>query len=126
MNSRLKEIDMIVDSMIPNDYINVLIKKYKLEDYDYIKTVEDFSVLRLRGSMKYINKVDKKLRNGGLLIKIFQQNGKWIAIIKQYNKNYYISFDANYIFYVNCKQELVRDWAECFVTECEKGLYNIE
>lgn len=126
MNDRLKEIDMIVDSMIPNDYINVLIKQYKLEDYDYIKTVEEFSVLRLRGSMKYINKVDKKLRNGGLLIKIFQQNGKWIAIIKQYNKNYYISFDANYIFYVNCKQELVRDWAECFVTECEKGLYNIE
>ena len=126
MNDRLKEIDMIVDSMIPNDYINVLIKKYKLEDYDYIKTVEEFSVLRLRGSMKYINKVDKKLRNGGLLIKIFQQNGKWIAVIKQYNKNYYISFDANYIFYVNCKQELVRDWAECFVTECEKGLYSIE
>ena len=126
MNSRLKEIDMMVDNMIPNDYINILIKKYKLEDYDYIKTVEEFSVLRLRGSMKYINKVDKKLRNGGLLIKIFQQNGKWIAVIKQYNKNYYISFDANYIFYVNCKQELVRDWAECFVTECEKGLYSIE
>ena len=126
MNSRLKEIDMMVDNMIPNDYINILIKKYKLEDYDYIKTVEEFSVLRLRGSMKYINKVDKKLRNGGLLIKIFQQNGKWIAVIKQYNKNYYVSFDANYIFYVNCKQELVRDWAECFVTECEKGLYSIE
>lgn len=126
MNDRLKEIDSIVDQLVPNDNINILIKKYKddLKDYDYIDSVEKFSVLRLRGSMKYINRYDKKLRTGGLLIKIFQKDNKWIGIIKKYNKKYYISFDSNYIFYVDTKQQLVRDWAECFIADYDKGLYD--
>jgi hypothetical protein len=126
LNPRLKEIDMMVDSMIPNDYINTLILKYKNEllDYDYIDTPELFSTLRLRGSMRYINKFDKNLRFGGLLTKIYQKNGKWIGIILQNNKKYYVSFEANYIFYLNTKSELVRDWADCFITELDKG--NIE
>ena len=128
LNDRLKEIDSIVDTLIPNDYINDIKKKYKhdLMDYDYIDTVAVFSTLKLRGSMRYINKIDKKLRIGGLLIKIFQQNGKWIAIIKNSNKKYYVSFDGNYIFYLDCKAELVKDWAQCFISDCDRGMYDIE
>jgi hypothetical protein len=128
MNDRLKDIDTTVDSMIPNDYINILKKKYEseLHDYDYIDTLAKFSLLRLRGSMKYINKYDKKLRSGGLLIKIFQQNSKWIAILKKYDKKYYVSFDANYIFYLDSKQDVLKDWMQYFVSECDKGNYDIE
>jgi len=125
LNDRLKEIDNMVDNIIPNDYINTLITKYKseLRDFDYIDRIELFSTLRLRGTMKYINKYDKKLRSGGFLIKIFQKNSKWIAIIMQGQKKYYVSFDANYIFYINSKADLIRNWADFFVSECDKGNY---
>ena len=123
LNDRLKEIDSIVDSIIPNDYINTLITKYNLHDFDYIDSMELFSTLKLRGTMKYINKFDKKLRSGGFLIKIFQKNGKWFAIIMQGQKKYYVSFDANYIFYLNSKQDLIRNWADFFISECDKGNY---
>lgn len=128
LNDRLKYIDMFVDNIIPNDYINIIIKKYKKEllDYTYIDSIAMFSTLKLKGSMRYINKYDKKLRLGGLLVKIYQKNGKWIGVIKQHDKKYYISFDSNYIFYLDTKQELVRDWAECFISNCDKGLYEIE
>jgi hypothetical protein len=114
--------------MFTSDYINIVKKKYdsELHDYDYIDTLAKFSLLKLRGSMKYINKYDKKLRSGGLLIKIFQQNGKWIAILKKYDKKYYVSFDANYIFYLDSKQDVLKDWMQYFVSECDKGTYEIE
>ena len=125
LNERLKEIDMIVDNMIPDDYINTIIDKYKeeLADYEYIDTPELFSTLRLKGSMRYINKFDKNLRMGGLLVKIYQKNSKWVGIILQNNKKYYISFDANYIFYRNNKSESVRDWADYFITKLDNGEY---
>jgi hypothetical protein len=45
-------------------------KKYELEDYKYIQSINDFSVLPLAGSLRYINKYTQEIRYGGLLIKI--------------------------------------------------------
>jgi hypothetical protein len=128
LNSRLKNIDEYVDSNITTDPINDLIKKnsYDLQDYDYIDSEALFSTLTLKGSMKYINRYDKKLRTGGLLIKIFQKKNQWYAIIKSaVGKKFYISFNLNYIFYTESKPTLIRSWADFFVSEVDNGLYNI-
>ena len=128
-NDRLKEIDNLVDKLMPNDTINDLIDMYKieLEDYDYIDTKELFSTLPLRGSMKYINRYDKTLRYGGLLIKVYQKSDCWYGIIKKINgKKYYINFNNNYIFYLENKKQMLKSWATCFISDCDKGLYLIE
>lgn len=127
--NRLKEINKYIDDVIQDDYINILIKKYsnELKYYKYIETVEEFSLLKLKGAMRYINKYDKKLRFGGLLVKIYknQYNGKWYGIIKKQDKKYYVSFNANYIFYLPSQDDLMRDSLMCFMTEYENGLYEI-
>lgn len=136
LNDRLKEIDEIVDKLMPNDYINELISKYskELKNYQLIDSVEMFSVLELFGSMRYINRYDKKLRTGGLLIKIYQKNGQWFGIIKKpdnksINKYYHISFNSNYIFYCKNNKEKdeddFKDNLSVFLKDCEKGLYEI-
>jgi cyclopropane fatty-acyl-phospholipid synthase-like methyltransferase len=99
MINRLKNINDIVDKYITNDIIDDLLDKYKfeLEDYNYINSISIFSTLSLRGSLKYINKYDKQLRSGGLLIKIYNDNNEWIAIIKKISgKIYYVKFSKNY------------------------------
>ena len=129
LNDRLKSIDDFVDNNILEDPINDLINNYssELQDYDYIDSEALFSILTLKGSMKYINRYDKQLRTGGLLIKIYKKNYQWYAIIKSpIGKKYYISFNSNYIFYTESKPSLVRSWAEYFVSEVEKGSYNIK
>jgi hypothetical protein len=128
LNDRLKLIDDIVDEMKPIDSITSIIKPYKfeLEGYKYIDSVDIFSTLKARGTMKYISRYDKKLRSGGLLIKIYMKEGKWIAILKQFsNKKYYIRFDSNYIFYLETKSDAIRDISECFMSNLENGLYEI-
>ncbi len=130
LNDRLKEIDDLVDNFVPNDSINDLIKLYskELTDYEYIDSVELFSTLKTKGSIKYINRYDKKLRSGGLLIKIYQnqKNGLWIGVIKQFcGKKYYIKFNSNYIFYLENKSDILYDISKCFLTNFEKGLYEI-
>ena len=126
-NDRLKEINDIVDILLPKNNLNDMIRKYEvdLKDFDYIDTVEKFSILSLKGTMRYINKTDKKLRTGGLLVKIYQKNNKWYAKIKQYDKFYDISYNSNYIFYVNNKSNLIRQWADLFVTELDKDGYEV-
>jgi len=129
LNQRQKYIDDFVDKNIINDPINELIKKYKheLQDYEYIDSEGLFSTLTLKGSMKYINRYDKQLRTGGLLIKIYQKDSKWYAIIKSpIGKKFYVSFNANYIFYVESKPSLIRSWANVFVSEIDKGTYDIK
>lgn len=132
LNDRQKEIDEIVDNLIPNDYINVLINKYseQLKYYTYIDSVHIFSTLKLKGSMKYINKYNKQLRYGGLLTKIFNKNNKWFAIIKKpNNKIYCVSFDLNYIFYCQnigeIQNENFKKNLDNFLTNCENGEYEI-
>ena len=129
LNPRLKNIDEYVDNNILKDPIDNLIKKYsfELQDYDYIDSEGLFSTLTLKGSMKYINRYDKKIRTGGLLIKIYEKKGQWYAVIKSaLGKKYYISFNLNYIFYTESKPTLVRSWAEFFVSEVEKGHFEIK
>lgn len=129
LNQRLKSIDEFVDNNILKDTIDNLINKYsyELEDYEYIDSEGLFSILTLKGSMKYINRYDKKLRTGGLLIKIYQKKNQWYAIIKNvFGKKFYISFNLNYIFYTESKPTLIRSWANYFVSEVDKGNYNIQ
>jgi hypothetical protein len=102
LNKRQQEISDIVDELLPNNSIENIFNKYssELEHYTLIETLEEFSTLKLAGSMKYINKYDKKLRHGGLLIKIYNKNNVWFGIIKKLNgKKNYISFNSNHIFY---------------------------
>jgi hypothetical protein len=125
-NDRLKEIDEYVDKVKPNDYINTIIENNsELKEYKFIDSVEMFSILKLKGSMKYVNKYDKKLRSGGLLIKIYKKenNQQWYAVIKKGDKKYYISYNSNYIFYIESRQDLFVDWASCFISDYNKGLY---
>lgn len=130
LSDRLKEIDEYVDIIKPNDYINEIIEKFKseLKYYKYIETIEEFSLLTLKGSMKYVNKYDKKIRFGGLLVKIYKNeiNKKWYGVIKKLKKMYYISFDSNYIFYRETQNELLTESLKCFILDCEKGFYEIE
>jgi len=121
---RMKDIDLILNNNCNNN-INELINKYhnELIGYKYIETVEEFSILRLKGNIKYINKYDNKLRAGGLLVKIVNDKNNWNAIILQPNKKYYVSFRSNYIFYQISKDEQFRKWAECFISDVDKGLY---
>lgn len=130
LSDRLQEIDSIVDELIPNDYINELINKYstELEFYTYIDSVGLFSTLPLKGSMRYINRYDKQLRYGGLLIKIYKKNNKWYGIIKLPDgKKNYISFNANYIFYCeNQKDKNNKNFNNAlsvFLTDVDKGKY---
>ena len=125
-SDRLKEIDDYVDKVKPNDYINTIIENNnELKEYKFIDSVEMFSILKLKGSMKYVNKYDKKLRSGGLLTKIYKKENtqKWYAVIKKSDKKYYVSIDSNYIFYIESRKDLLLDWASCFISDLEKGLY---
>lgn len=126
LNSRRSEINNIIDNLLPDNNIKELLDKYKseLEDYDFINTLAWFSTLELKGSMRYINKYDKQLRYGGLLVKIYNKDGRWTAIIKRYDKKYYVSFNNNYIFYNNKGGKLL-DWAKCFLNDVDNGNYNI-
>jgi hypothetical protein len=125
LNNRQKELFDFIDN-IKDDYINVLIKKYpELEDFEYIDNVYQFSLLELRGRMKYINKYDKKLRNGGLVVKILEEDGKWIAMIKKYKKIYKVHFDNNYIFYTLPLNSQLRDWAQFFISDVDNGNVDI-
>lgn len=126
-NDRLKLIDKIVDRLLPKNNLKDILKKYEsiLEDFTYIDSVEKFSILPLKGTMKYINKYDKKLRSGGILTKVFKEDDKWYAFIKQGNKFYKISYESNYIFYIEHKKDLIRNFAELFISEYEKNNYKI-
>jgi len=121
MNDRINNINNIVDKFILNDNnFNKLLDEYReeLEYYEHVDTLEMFSLLTLKGSMKYINKYDKKLRSGGLLVKIYKNNNNlWYGIIKKIDgKKYYIPFDKNYIFYLKTKEELFKNSLKCFLT----------
>ena len=132
LNDRLKEINQLVDELIPNDYVNKLIKEHAddLKHYSYVDSVEEFSTLKLKGSMKYINKYDKKIRYGGLLIKIYKKSDKWYGVIKKSNNNKnYVSFDLNYIFYCGNIGEInnknFRDGLEYFISDIDNGNYDV-
>ena len=124
---RLKDINSMIDNNI-KDTFNSYIEKYakELSSYVYIDNVNDFSLLTLKGSMRYINKYDKKLRFGGLLVKIYEKDNKYFAMIKR-NKNIYnVSFDGNFIFYIKNKDEHFRDNLKYFINQVELNNYDLE
>ena len=129
MNKRLYEINKFInDNNINNDNINEIINKYKeeLNNYKYIDNLIDFSLLKLKGSIKYINKYDNELKYGGLLIKIYEKNGNYFAMVKKMNgKIYHVSYNNNFIFYMKNSNESFRDSLSLFISEYDKGLYNI-
>jgi len=105
MLTRKKQIDYFVNNNIINYNLQNILELYKeeLKDYKYIDNVKDFSELNLKGSIRYINIYDHKIRYGGLLIKIYNNN---------------------YIFYLDCKNNLIRNWADLFISNYNNGLYN--
>lgn len=126
MEDRLREINDYVDSVKP-DYYTQMINSYKeeLTGYDYIDSVERFSVLKLKGSLRYIGKYDKKLRKGGLLVKIYKKEDKWYGIILKANKKYHVSYDRNYIYYLETQSDVIRSIAEYFICDLDMGKYQI-
>lgn len=125
-NDRMKDIDSIL-KYTKNNNLDFLLKKYKEEliGYKYIESLDEFTTLSLKGNIRYINKYDNKLRMGGLLVKIYNDNNSWNAVILQPNKKYCVSFSSNYIFYQISKDEQFRKWAQCFVSDVDKGIYDI-
>ena len=117
-----------IDELLMNreNNINKLMNKYSNEliGYKYIEHLDEFSILKLKGNIRYINKYDEVLKMGGHLIKIINNNNIWYALLLQPNKKYYVSFSSNYIFYQVSKEEQFRKWAECFITDIDKGLYD--
>ena len=93
LNDRLKYIDMFVDNIIPNDYINIIIKKYKKEllDYTYIDSIAMFSTLKLKGSMRYINKYD--LSNPKKLNDYLVKHKLYSYFHENRDKQHFIAFD---------------------------------
>jgi len=126
MLNRKQQIDYFVNNNIINYNLQNILKIYneELKDYKYIDNIKEFSELNLKGSLRYVNIYDHKLRYGGLLIKIYNKNNNWYAVIKQHNKHYYINYKNNYIFYLDTKQKLIRDWADVFISNYNNGLYN--
>jgi hypothetical protein len=128
-NDRINQNNKMIDELLKDDYIYELIKKYNLEKYTYIDDVIVFSLLPLKGSLKYINKYTNELRKGGLLIKIYQKENKWYGIIKKLNgRIYHVSFNTNYIFYIEhrTKNQKMRETLELFITDINKGIYDVK
>ena len=109
--------------------INILHEKYKddIQHYKYIETIEEFSILSLKGNIKYVSKYDGKLRCGGLVIKIYKNiNNNWYCVLKQISgKTYNVSFKCNHIFYSDNKDNNLTNWMKCFISDIDNNKYNI-
>lgn len=110
-NDREKKLDMFMrtfksQAKWENELTNNIIKwrkKYKkeLEDYMFIKTIEDFNKLNKGGYIRYIN-LNDELRWGGFYVKsnIDKKTGSTNIVLGNSDyKMYNISFESNYIFY---------------------------
>ena len=127
LNKRQKEIYNMVNDIKP-DVVDEYKKQYaeQLEHYIYIDNVGSFSILKMKGVMRYINKYDKQIRYGGLVVKIYEDNNKWFAKIKKINgKMYDVSFDNNYIFYKESNKHRINDWLRLFVKQVEDGYISV-
>ena len=115
MNSRLKEIDNLINSIKTEDEYNNEIKekldeyknkfKEELDGYVEILSLEDLYSLKLAGYIRYVN-LKGEIRYGGILIKVFKTeseddfNKKNLLLLKNsHGKRYSISWEKNYIFY---------------------------
>ena len=115
MNSRLKDIDNIVNSIVKEkDYqekifkkVNYFENKYKneLKGYSFVKSLKELYALKPAGYIRYFNMNDD-IRFGGILIRVFENETnddfykKNLMIIQNsYNKKWIVSWENNIIFY---------------------------
>lgn len=108
LNEKLKNRNPKEDGLI--NY-KIWKEKYKIEllDYNYIHTLEDFSLLKIGGLIRPFSLITEEICYGGILIKIEKDiKNKWYALLGYFvnkNKNkskfWKVYFDKNYIFYKN-------------------------
>jgi len=86
-----------------NIKINNLYKKYseELEDYTYIKTIEEYKNIKVGGYIRYFN-LDENLKWGGIFLKKYKyKNFNMMYLCNSSSKSFNISFEKNIIFYKN-------------------------
>nr|QFG74477.1 MAG: hypothetical protein [Megaviridae environmental sample] len=109
--TREKKIDDFLLQIIPQQewnntfYKNLfkLKKQYndELEDYNFVKNIDDYKRLKLGGYIRYFN-LDDNFRWGGILVKKYKSNEFHLMVIKNINnKISIVSFENNIIFYKN-------------------------
>lgn len=127
LNEKLKNIDPREDGL--KNY-KIWKKKYKMEllDYNYIHTLEEFSLLKPGGLIKFFLLTTEEYGSGGILIKIQKDiNNKWFALLgifknreKGNGKFIKIYFDKHYFFYKNPDKLKIDD------IKTEKGFFLLE
>lgn len=115
MNSRLKEIDDLVESVKPKkDYKKQLknkIETYKnkyskeLEDYQYVNSKDELFNLKSGGYIRYVD-YNGKLKFGGILLKVFNSENDneiykrtLILVQNSSGKKWTLSWEKNHVFY---------------------------
>ena len=79
--------------------------KYELLDYNYVHTLEEFSLMSSGGLLRPISVFTEEINSGGVIIKIEKDDkNNWYALLGIFIKNqkpkYWRSyFDKNYYFY---------------------------
>ena len=121
-------------------------KKYyeELLDYEYIDTLQDFSILSKGGFIKIISLNTEMIKGGGIIIRIDKdENNRWYALIgivlkvsniKYLKKMRRVYFDNNYIFYKSSdkinisenKTKAIKYYLDKYLTEEEIYKYSDE
>ncbi len=115
MNSRLKEINLFIDSIkTKKQYedelkskLDTFQKKFskELKNYKPVTSLVELNNLKKAGYIRYVN-LDGEIKYGGILIKVFKSDSKdefnqKTLIILQNSEGikWTISWEKNYIFY---------------------------
>jgi hypothetical protein len=81
--------------------VNEFKNKYKdeLEDYTFIKDIEEYNKIQKGGYVRYFN-LNEEIKWGGILIKKIQNNDMDLMVLCNSGCNrFVVSFQKNYIFY---------------------------
>lgn len=108
-SKREKEIDLFLsqlESQEEYEYnINLKVKDFKskysneLEDYNYIKNIEEYNKIQKGGYVRYFN-LNDELKWGGILIKKIKNNNMDLMVLCNSGCNrFVVSFQKNIIFY---------------------------
>jgi len=108
-SNREKQIDDFLKQLETQDEYESQLKKqielfYKeyseeLEDYQYIKSINEFNNIKKGGYVRYFN-LNNEIKWGGILIKKIKNNDMDLMVLCNSNCNRFIvSFQKNHIFY---------------------------
>lgn len=108
-SKREKEIENFViqlESQEEYEYnVNLKVKEFKskysneLEDYNYIKNIEEYNKIQKGGYVRYFN-LNDELKWGGILIKKIKNNNMDLMVLCNSGCNrFVVSFQKNIIFY---------------------------